>query len=103
MLRKFLAASVVALVSTAAGQAHAQYNDGPFHSVMRDFRRNNAWPCPFSPPDRCAARAPFAVMTENGWKTQNTLSEYHFDAETGKINEAGVQKIRSILLDAPIQ
>lgn len=94
--RTIFAAVAVALVILPA-QAEAEL----FKRVKRDFNRNNCWPAPFLAPDRMAVRAPFAVMINNGWRTQNTLSDEHFDAETGLLNEAGELKVRDILSYSP--
>jgi hypothetical protein len=58
---------------------------------------------PFVYPDRQAAREPFVTMVANGWQRQNMLIEAHFDAETGKLSEAGQAKVLWILNDAPPQ
>lgn len=72
-----------------------------FAKVNRTFRRNNCWPQPFYVPDRIAARSPFEVMIRNGWQVQNTLSDDHFDPETGALIGAGELKVRGILIDSP--
>ena len=60
-----------------------------WHSLSTDFKRNNCWPRPFVRADRESVRAPFVVMTNKGWQRENTLGQYHFDRETGKLNEPG--------------
>jgi hypothetical protein len=72
-----------------------------FHQLRRDAQRNRCWPDPFLQPDRMAVRAPFAVMINNGWRTQNTLGDDHFDTDTGLLNEAGELKVREILAYSP--
>ena len=59
------------------------------HSFSQDFRRNNCWPRPFVWKDREATRTPFVVMANKGWQRENTLGEFHFDQDTGKLNEPG--------------
>lgn len=72
-------------------------------SVVRDWKRNNCWPEPFVCPDRGFARAPYVAMVNNGWRRQNLLSGFHFEADTGKLNPAGEEKLRWILNEAPEQ
>lgn len=72
-----------------------------FHRLRQDARRNRCWPAPFLEPDRVAVRSPFAIMINNGWRTQNTLGDDHFDADTGLLNEAGELKVREILAISP--
>jgi hypothetical protein len=86
------------LAAFAPGYAHAE---GWFPKIRRDFRRNNCWPQPFNIPDRIAVRSPFEVMIDNGWQVQNTLSDEHFDPETGELIGAGELKVRSILIESP--
>ena len=71
-----------------------------WRDVGRSTARNNAWPDPFIPADRNAARAPFDAMTYNGWRYNNTLSDQHFD-EAGRLNEAGEIKLRTTLQEFP--
>lgn len=99
MIARFaVAASLLALL-LGPGQAQAEW----FKKAHRDYRRNVDWPQPFVVPDRIAARAPFGIMINNGWRTQNTLSDDHFDEESGVLNEAGELKVRDILTYAPIE
>ncbi len=74
-----------------------------FKSIPEDTTRRNCWPKPFIYPDRQAAREPFVTMVSNGWERQNMLTEEHFDAETGKLTDAGQAKVLWILNDAPEQ
>ena len=66
----------------------------------RDYERTRAWPEPFIHKDREAARAPWEVMTHNGWRAQNTLSEELF-TEEGDLTEAGRRKVMWIATQAP--
>ncbi|MGH7139833.1 MAG: hypothetical protein ACREHD_29185, partial [Pirellulales bacterium] len=88
---------VAAILMLLPGGLRAEW----FHSWRRGADRNRCWPAPFLEPDRMAARAPFAVMINNGWRTQNTLGDDHFDTDTGLLNEAGELKVREILAYSP--
>ena len=99
----FAAALIAAGAATAqADWIHDKAKDG-YHSVKRDFYRNNAWPEPFIWPDRQATLAPFGVMIHNGWRMQNTLGPYHFREGTNELTEAGQLKVMWILTEAPAQ
>lgn len=90
------------LLTLAAVAAPSQAYSGEWFSLMRrDCRRNNCWPQPFNVPDRMAVRSPFEVMIRNGWQVQNTLSDEHFDSETGELVGAGELKARDILIAHP--
>ena len=70
------------------------------HSISKDFKRNNCWPRPFVWTDRQAVRAPFVIMVNKGWQRENTLGEYHFDSETGQLNEPGRRRVHWIVNQA---
>jgi hypothetical protein len=75
-----------------------------FWGMMRlDFHRNNKWPDTFTPADREAVNAPFAVMVYNGWRAQNTIGPYHFEEGSANLTEAGRLKVQWILTQAPEQ
>jgi hypothetical protein len=42
-------------------------------------------------------------MVANGWRSQNTISSYHFDEATGELNDTGRLKVEAILNYAPQQ
>ena len=62
-------------------------------------KRVNVWPEPFVGHDRELVRGPFRQMADNGWKTQNTFSDYLFDPGSNELNAAGQAKL-AIHLDA---
>lgn len=72
-----------------------------WHRCKVDFHRNNSWPEPFLSADRQAARTPFYLMADNGWKMHNTISSFLFDPETQRVNQAGELLIRWIVTQAP--
>lgn len=72
-----------------------------WHSVGRDFHRNNCWPDPFVYPDRAAVQSALSIQVQNGWKLQNLMADHHFDASTNELTAAGREKVRWILTQAP--
>jgi hypothetical protein len=78
--------------------------EGPILRFWRDMcrstARNNAWPDPFIPDDRCAVRAPLEIVAANGWRYNNILTDHHFDA-AGRLNEAGDRMVRTTLREYP--
>lgn len=96
-----LAVALVTLVGTVPVKADwlAEF----CYSVARDTKRRNCWPKPFVCADRYAARAPFAVMINNGWRLENTLGEYHFSQATNELTEAGRLKVEWIVFQGPEQ
>lgn len=68
-----------------------------------EFHRNrvNVWPEPFVPQDRELVRRPFRQMVDNGWKAQNTLTDYLFDPATNELTTAGHAKLHHLLTQVP--
>jgi hypothetical protein len=52
-------------------------------------------------PDRHAARLPFHLMVQNGWRRQNTLDRHYFRPGSTELTEAGKLKVKWILHEAP--
>lgn len=103
MISRFVAAAAITFLSLAfAVPAEAGWLGDFVHSVARDAKRRNCWPQPFLSADRHDARAPFAIMVNNGWRRQNMLGDHHFDEFSGELTEAGKLKIRWILTEAPL-
>jgi hypothetical protein len=77
--------------------------DAFWHEVHIGWHRNNEWPQPFSAADRNYAVAPFAVMIAGGWQRQNLIGENYFDENSTKLNSAGVERVRFILRQTPVE
>jgi hypothetical protein len=106
MRRWILSSSLGAAVIVGSGfcfapAASAGWNEF-WNRVHVDFHRNNAWPEPFQSADRAAAREPFCIMVNNGWKMQNTIGTFLFNAETNELNSAGEAKVKWVVTQAPI-
>jgi hypothetical protein len=97
--RDFAAAVVVTLGSSAA--AMAGWNEY-WHQWKTDYHRANDWPYPFVCADRAAQQAPLAMMVDNGWRRENTIGGFQFNAE-GELTVAGMHKVRSIVTQSPLQ
>jgi hypothetical protein len=99
-MRRYVIAGLL-LAAAAAPMAEAGPLGKFFANMRRDYRRNNCWPDPFVAPDRAHVYAPFGVMVQNGWRAYNTLGEHHFRPDDARLNEAGVNRLRAILSEAP--
>jgi len=101
-----LGLSVTMLVQTNDAQADWHSMTSKWHAfwdrVDVDWHRNNAWPKPFTSVDREAVRAPLAVMVDNGWRLQNTITTELFDVETNTLTRAGELRVRWILTQMPV-
>ena len=100
--------AVALLLSASALPASAQGPwpgpaKGPLCSLGIETARSNCWPRPFTCWDQATVSAPFAVMIENGWRKQNLLADHHFDGTGTALNDAGKNKLRWILTEAPEQ
>jgi hypothetical protein len=97
---------VIALTLMLAGislteQAQAQF--GFWRRAKTDKERNKHWPQPFQTWDRHAQRSPWVVMIDKGWRLENTVGGYHFNAETQQLTTAGLHKVRWIVTETPLQ
>lgn len=99
-MRRLLSTGALVLSLSCMGSAQAGWNEF-WHRTKVDFHRNNAWPEPFQQADRAAAREPFCIMVNNGWRMQNTIGTYLFD-DAHQLNRAGEIKLRWILTQAPL-
>src|SRR5688572_7604351 len=93
----FLVGSGLGVTPSAAADWHEFW-----HRVKVDTHRNNAWPEPFLTADRGAQREPFCIMVNNGWKMQNTIGTFLFNAETNELNSAGEKQVKWVVTQAPI-
>jgi len=103
MVRTVLVVALLGASSVLTAPAHANWLSDFFHSVVRDTKRRNCWPKPFTRPDLEAVRTPMATMVSNGWRRQNMLGDHHFVPEDGLLTDSGRLKLRWILTEAPQQ
>lgn len=99
MRRLGLLLTWLAIVAAGAGTARAEM--GFWDRMRLDFHRMNCWPEPFQPADRDLVRSPLIIMTDNGWRLQNTLSDYFFTGERQELTQAGFLHVRWIVTQAP--
>lgn len=67
------------------------------------YYQNSIWPRQYIVPARRGICEAFDVMGRNGWRRQNLLGPYHFEADGVQLNEAGRLKVEWILTQAPPQ
>ena len=67
------------------------------------YYENSIWPRQYIVPARRGICESFDVMVRNGWRRQNLLGPYHFEADGVQLNEAGRLKVEWILTQAPPQ
>lgn len=72
-----------------------------YSSCRAEAQMNRLWPSMYTPADREAVYTALDMMVVSGWRTQNTLNDYHFDEQSSELNEVGRLKVRDILHDAP--
>ncbi len=77
--------------------------DSFWNEVHVGYHRTNEWPMPFTCADTRYAVAPFAVMIAGGWQRQNLIGENYFDENSTRLNSAGVERVRYILRQAPVE
>jgi hypothetical protein len=69
------------------------------HNLM--YQRNQAWPKPFVCWDRAAYFNTWNQMYTAGLAGECTLSDAHFDPQTGNLNKMGERKIEVIFRNLP--
>jgi hypothetical protein len=97
--RLYILVGFVLIALGTAGQASADWLFG----IPTEVKRHQCWPDPFDAAERASVRAPFVTMVSNGWRRQNMLGEFHFEAGSGQLTEAGRLKVRWILTTGPQQ
>lgn len=102
MVRLKIALLTILAAHGAAASVHAE-NWCSFGAWQGHWLQNNRWPEQHLEHDRIAVRAPFQAMIANGWRSQNTISNYHFNEFTGELNDAGKLKLRAVLFDTPVE
>jgi hypothetical protein len=101
MRRTILAILAFSVVISGPASAWAVVFDSTCYYIKRGYHRNVAWPWPYMCPDRMAVRQPFEIMIENGWRRQNLLGPYHFNAAGTELTKAGELKVQWIMTQAP--
>ena len=95
-MRRAVMLAMLGTCLTSAAQGGELWN-----RFWQDYYRNKCWPQPFVKQDRAAARAPWEVMSANGWRAQNTMTAPLF-TDDNELTEAGRRKIFWIATQAPI-
>ena len=72
-------------------------------SCEEAFYQNQIWPRQYINPSRRGICQSLDIMAHNGWRRQNLLGPYHFEADGVQLNEAGRLKVEWILTQAPPQ
>ena len=107
MMTRFTVAVLAVLAgaaSTAAQeQCSARCSGGFFEYIAKEYSENHQWPYPYYCFDRQAVRDPFAVMTQNGWRRQNLLADYHFQEKGSQLTEPGQATVRRIVNESAAQ
>jgi hypothetical protein len=76
-------------------------NHGPLYSCDAAYHENNMWPNQYVPTARCSVNSAYTAMINNGWRRQNLLGDYHFEAGSNELTTAGKLKSKWILTQAP--
>jgi hypothetical protein len=101
-MRRTIIVTLAAIVlAGGARTASAVLFDSLAHNIKRGYHRNVDWPWPYICPDRLAAREPFEIMVQNGWRRQNLLGNHYFDPVTHQLTTAGELHVRWIMTQAP--
>ena len=103
MSARILALLVLSFVQFSATSAHAQWFSNFWNEFKHDYSRNKHWPEPMVHNDRMAVAVPIGMMVSKGWQKQMLLCDYHFEADSEQLNQAGEMHVRYILTQAPVR
>ena len=67
------------------------------------FHSAHYWPYPYDCQDRSDVHALIDAQTSAGWVLATTLHDYHFDADTQKLTDAGRTQLMWVMNSAPPQ
>ena len=85
-----------------AGKADIAYQLDQIRAQSEKIRaRNAAWPKPFSCADRQAYETIWATHYRTGQVQTCTLTDMHFDSETGDLNGLGRALVQGLMKNAP--
>ncbi len=76
-------------------------DDGCCHQFNVDYHRNIAWPQPFRETSAMQTREYFQVISQNGWRAQNSLGSEVFRAEDQMLTLSGQERLRRIVQSNP--
>ncbi|MBM81827.1 MAG: hypothetical protein CMJ78_14720 [Planctomycetaceae bacterium] len=65
------------------------------------FHTAHYWSHPYICHDRAIVAKLSELQVNNGWVTETTLYDYHFDQDTHELNRAGRERLLWILVNAP--
>ncbi|GAB4151842.1 MAG: hypothetical protein Tsb009_27390 [Planctomycetaceae bacterium] len=74
---------------------------GESQEFSHRFHSTHYWPHPYNCQDRSYLSAVSEMQTANGWTTETTLYDYHFENGKNELNHAGHLHLRWILETIP--
>lgn len=72
-------------------------------SFKRQYHYNKYWPYPMNCEDRASVRDAMAMQRQEGWISETTLYDLHFDPHTQQLNSSGITHLKWILYETPHQ
>jgi len=75
---------------------------GEEQAFWHKYHHAHYWPYPYNCQDKAYVQDVLHQQAAAGWTSATTLQDYHFDAETNRLNSAGETQLYWILTQAPI-
>lgn len=72
-------------------------------SLARQYHYNKYWPYPHTCEDRNSVRSAMAQQRQEGWISETTLYDLHFDPSTQQLTSSGISHLKWILYETPHQ
>ncbi|WP_437188485.1 hypothetical protein SH668x_001932 [Planctomicrobium sp. SH668] len=76
---------------------------GPNQLFVHRYHTAHYWPHPYICDDREAVNAIAYTQVQNGWLKETTLYSYHFDPVSNELNSSGVNHLRWIMMNVPVE
>lgn len=73
----------------------------PNAKIVHRYYYGHYWPHPHDCRDRAVVYTYTALQESRGWANETTLYDYHFNAETQQLTDAGALQLRMIMEDTP--
>lgn len=76
---------------------------GRKQTFMHQYHTAHYWPYPYNCQDKADVQNLLDAQASAGWVTATTLHDYHFDADTQKLTDAGQNHLLWVLHSVPVQ
>lgn len=100
-MKSKLTLTAIAIAAVVAGAARGQQcQPSVAQNMSAAYQENRIWPVPYVMAPRYSICNTFNAMRDSGWRRQNMLGQYHFNADGTELSQAGRTKVQWIATQA---